>query len=318
MSDSYTESEAMIRTRGVRVDYADVTAVRDLDLEIPAGAVFGLIGPNGAGKSSTIRVLATLQEPTHGRVWIGGVDAGERPAAVRRLTGYMPDLAPVYDDLRCWEFLDLFGAAYFVGRQARRRRVEQCIEAVGLESKRDAMAGTLSRGMKQRLVLAKTILPDPSVLLLDEPASGLDPIARIQLRDLLRNLAGEGKTILVSSHILSELSEFCTSVGIMQKGEMVVSGTIEEVVRRVCRARRIGLRLAWSVEGAAARLGSYEGVGAVEARGEGFELDFEGDERAASALLGAMVRDGLPVCAFAERKMGMEDILLCVGAREAS
>lgn len=318
MSYSSTHPEAMIRTRGVRVDYADVTAVRDLDLEIGPGDVFGLIGPNGAGKSSTIRVLATLQEPTHGRVWIGGIDAAERPAAVRRLTGYMPDLAPVYADLRCWEFLDLFGAAYFVRRDERRRRIDQCIEAVGLESKRDAMAGTLSRGMKQRLVLAKTILPDPSVLLLDEPASGLDPIARIQLRDLLRRLAGEGKTILISSHILSELSEFCTSVGIMQKGEMVLSGTIDRVVKGLSRARRIAVRLSGPVEDAATRLGSYMGVDDVEATNGGFEMDIDGDERAAAALLAAMVRDGLPVCDFSERKMGMEDILLRVGAREVS
>ena len=308
----------MIRTRGVRVDYADVTAVRDLDLEIGAGEVFGLIGPNGAGKSSTIRVLATLQEPTHGRVWIGGYDAAERPAAVRRISGYMPDLAPVYDDLRCWEFLDLFGAAYFVRRDDRLRRIDQCIEAVGLQGKRNAMAGTLSRGMKQRLVLAKTIIPDPSVLLLDEPASGLDPIARIQMRDLLRRLASEGKTILVSSHILSELSEFCTSVGIMQKGEMVLSGTIDQVVKGLGSTRRVAVRLSEPVEGAGERLGSYDGVANVETKPNGYEVDFDGDERAAAALLAAMIRDGLPVCAFSERKMGMEDILLRVGAREAS
>ena len=318
METPQPDGPTMIRTRGVRVDYADVTAVRDLDLEIGAGEVFGLIGPNGAGKSSTIRVLATLQEPTHGRVWIDGVDAAEHPARVRRVIGYMPDLAPVYKDLRCWEFLDLFGGAYFVDRRERRRRVGECIAEVGLEGKRDAMAGTLSRGMTQRLVLAKTILPDPRVLLLDEPASGLDPIARMELRDLVRRLAGEGKTVLVSSHILSELSEFCTSVGIMQKGEMVISGTIDDVVRGLSHKRRIALRLSEIVDDAAARIGAYHGVEGAEARNGGFELDFDGDERAAAQLLAAMVRDGLPVCGFVEKKMGMEDILLKVGAREVS
>ncbi len=318
MDERGTVGTSMIRTRGVRVDYADVTAVVDLDLLIGPGEVFGLIGPNGAGKSSTIRVLATLQEPTHGRVWIGGIDASEQPARVRRMIGYMPDMAPVYADLRCREFLDLFGAAYFVGRRERRRRVEACLAEVGLEGKRDAMAGTLSRGMTQRLVLAKTILPDPRVLLLDEPASGLDPIARMELRDLVRRLADQGRTVLVSSHILSELSEFCTSVGIMQRGEMVISGTIEDVVRGLGERRRIAVRLSEPADDAPARIASYAGVSGVEARNGGWELDFDGDESNVAALLASMVRDGLPVCSFAERRLGMEDILLKVGAREVS
>lgn len=318
MDSSPSDAPAMIRTLGVRVDYADVTAVHDLDLEIGPGEVFGLIGPNGAGKSSTIRVLATLQEPTHGRVWIDGIDIAEHPARARRVIGYMPDLAPVYKDLRCWEFLDLFGGAYFVDRRERRRRVGACLAEVGLEGKRDAMAGTLSRGMTQRLVLAKTILPGPRGLLLDEPASGLDPIARMELRDLVRRLADERRTVLVSSHILSELSEFCTSIGIMQKGRMVISGGIDEVIRGLGHRRRIAIRLADPIEEPLARLGAFRGVERVEARNGGFELEFDGDERDATQLLAAMVREGLPICGFNEKKMGMEDILLKVGAREVS
>ncbi len=184
----------MIRTTDLRVDYDGVNAVRDLTLFIPTGEVFGLIGPNGAGKTSTIRVLATLLQPTYGEAMVAGIDILEQPDRAHRILGYMPDTPPVYEDLRCWEFLDLFAGAYFLDRRERRRRVEECLEQVDLGSKRRILAGTLSTGMRQRLTLAKTLLPDPQVLLLDEPASGLDPIARIEMRDLLKNLArGDGR-----------------------------------------------------------------------------------------------------------------------------
>lgn len=310
--------DEMIRAEGVRVDYADVTAVRDLDVLVGAGEVFGLIGPNGAGKSSLIRVLATLQEPTHGRVWIGGVDVAERPEEARRLIGYMPDLAPVYGDLRCWEFLDLFASAYGLERGDRRRRVDECLEEVGLSEKRGAMAGTLSRGMTQRLVLAKTILPGPRVLLLDEPASGLDPIARVQMRRLLKRLAGEGRTVLISSHILTELSEFCTSVGIMQKGEMIRAGAVEDVVAGLRGGVRLSLTLAEAADDLEARLTTHAGVSGVSVDGLVASFDFAGGAREASALLAALVRDGLNVCAFGEQAFGMEDAMLELGARETS
>ncbi len=311
--------ELMIRAEGVRVDYADVTAVRDLDLRIGAGEVFGLIGPNGAGKSSLIRVLATLQEPTHGRVWIDGIDTAERAEDARRAIGYMPDLAPVYKDLRCWEFLDLFASAYGIGRRERASRIAACLDEVGISGKRDALAGTLSRGMTQRLVLAKTILPGPRVLLLDEPASGLDPIARVQMRRLLQRLAGEGRTVLISSHILTELSEFCTSVGIMQKGKLIASGAVGDVVSGLRKGVRLSVEFAGPVTDLGERLASFAGVSGVAAPDDlAAEFDFSGGRREASELLGALVRAGLPVCSFGERAYGMEDVMLELGAEETS
>jgi ABC-2 type transport system ATP-binding protein len=310
--------DILIHTADVRVDYGDVTAVHGLNLDIPAGEVYGLIGPNGAGKTSTIRVLATLLEPTYGEVFIAGHDTAIHPAAARAVLGYMPDLAPVYDDLKVWELLDVFARVHGLPRAERRQRVEEVLAAVSLDGKRNAMAGTLSRGMTQRLVLAKTLLHRPRVLLLDEPASGLDPIARIELRDQLRRLADEGRTVLVSSHILTELSGFCTSIGIMEAGRMVVSGPIDQLVSDLGETRRLVVELLEPGETFAAALHELTGVSAVAALDHRLEVDFIGDERDAAALLARLIQQGLPVRAFYENKRGVEDVMLRVGAREVS
>lgn len=308
----------MIETRDIRVDYGDLTAVRDLTVTIPTGEVFGLIGPNGAGKSSLIRVLATLQEPTYGEAYIHGRNIQDEPAEVRRILGYMPDMAPVHDDFLCWEFLDFFARSYFVSRPDRRRRVDECIARVHLQGKRDVPAGTLSRGMKQRLVLAKTLLHDPKILLLDEPASGLDPIARIDMRNLLRDLASDGRTILVSSHILNELSEFCTSVGVMEKGRLVVSGKIDTILRTLNAQRRYVVELLPTRADLRSALAEKAQVTDVEHANGRCEFTFAGTDDEAAALLADLVRGGVPVKAFYERKRGVEDIMLQVGAREVS
>ena len=313
-----SHDDPMIRTVDVRVDYDAVTAVQDMNLAIAAGEVFGLIGPNGAGKTSTIRVLATLLEPTYGEVYIGGIDAAEDPAAAHELIGYMPDLAPVYDDLTVWEFLDLFARAYGLDRRQRRVKVDECIGLVNLESKRHAMGAGLSRGMKQRLVLAKTLLHDPKVLLLDEPASGLDPIARIDLRNTLRRLGGEGRTVFISSHILTELSDFCTAVGIMEKGRVVLSGRIDDIIAQLAPHRRVVVELIGPVDGLADSLTQWEHVLAVEGVDGRIEIDFSGDHDASADLLARLVGQGVRVRAFYERRMDMEDILLKIGAKEVS
>ncbi len=309
----------MISTTDMRVDYEDVTAVQDLNLSIEPGEVYGLIGPNGAGKTSTIRVLATLQRPTYGEVSIGGIDALENPRDVHRILGYMPDLPPVQEDLKCWEFLDLFAGAYFVSRRERAARVDQCLTQVNLQSKRDAMAGTLSRGMTQRLVLAKTILPNPQILLLDEPASGLDPNARIELRDLLRELGDQGKTILVSSHILTELQEMCTSIGIMERGRLLESGRIDAIIERLSDRKRllvVELLDFATHEGALREV--LEPLGLIEPMKDSIAVAFAGDDRAAVELLRSLIDKGLPVKSFREQKMGVEDIMKKIGAREVS
>ncbi len=308
----------MIHTADLRVDYDDFTAVHALDLEIQAGEVYGLIGPNGAGKTSTIKVLATLMEPTYGEVFIAGCDVAVDPAGARAALGYMPDLAPVYDDLKVWEFLDVFARAHGLTGDARRTRVEEVLAAVSLTDKREAMAGSLSRGMTQRLVLAKTLLHRPQVMLLDEPASGLDPVARIELRDLLRRLSGEGHTVLVSSHILTELSGFCTSVGVMEKGRMKVSGAIDQLVKQMNRTRRLSVELLEPAGGFVEQMQGYAGVSAVSADQMTLEMDFAGDPADAAGLLRTLIGEGLPVIGFAERKLGVEDIMLDAGATDVS
>ncbi|MEM1354204.1 MAG: ABC transporter ATP-binding protein [Planctomycetota bacterium] len=308
----------MISTRDMRVDYDDFTAVRDLTLEIPQGRVFGLIGPNGAGKTSTIRVLATLQQPTYGEVRVGGFDVADQPEAVHRVLGFMPDLAPVHDDLKVWEFLDLFAASHDLDRRERKRRVAECLEMVELEGKRDVMAGTLSRGMMQRCVLAKTLLHDPHVLLLDEPASGVDPIARIEFRRIIRRLAERGRTVLVSSHILTELADMCDMLGIMKQGEMVVSGDIEDIITRMQPKRMIEVDCPKDAASAAPMLAERPGVLSARVEGKTVCLEFDGDDDTLGGLLTFLVGSGVVVTRFVEKRLGVEEIMLKVGAKEAT
>ncbi|MCA9524324.1 MAG: ABC transporter ATP-binding protein [Myxococcales bacterium] len=308
----------MIETRDLRVDYGDVTAVRGLNLSIPKGEIFGLIGPNGAGKTSTIRVLATLQEPTYGDVFVGGVDAALNPTGVHELLGYMPDFAPIYDNLKVWEFLDLFAAAYALPRATRKQRVDESIQLANLEGKRDTLCEGLSRGMRQRLVLAKTLLHEPKVLLLDEPASGLDPMARIELRRMLIKLVETGKTVLVSSHILTELADFCTSMGIMEKGKMVVQGKISEIIAQMSGHKSLVVEVLERVDEAHALIRNFNGVRACSVEKRELRADFDGDEAAVAELLRALVQQGIPVIAFHEEKMDVEDVFLKVGAKEVS
>ncbi len=216
----------------MRVDYGDFVAVNELCLNVPRGEIYGLIGPNGAGKTSSFKVLATLMEPTYGDVFIGGVDISLQPEEARKHLGYMPDLAPIATDLKVWEFLDLFASAHGLSGKIRRTRIEECLGKVALDDKRNEYCKSLSRGMMQRLVLAKTLLHRPSLFLLDEPASGMDPESRQALRYTVRQLAKDGAAVLLSSHILTELEDMCTMVGMMSKGNLVESGKISDVITR--------------------------------------------------------------------------------------
>ncbi|MFK7961097.1 MAG: ABC transporter ATP-binding protein [Phycisphaerales bacterium] len=303
----------MIETRDIRVDYGDLVAVTDVSMDLPPGAIHGLIGPNGAGKSSLIRVLATLQEPTYGTATVAGYDSVQHRAEVRRRLGYMPDLAPVDDELTCWEFLDLFAAAHGLSRRDRKRRIGIALDVVSLSDKASAMAGTLSRGMTQRLVLAKTLLHDPDVLLLDEPASGLDPIARIELRELLKRLGEAGKTVIISSHILGELASFCTSIGIMESGQMVVHGEIESLLAQVNRDRRFRLT-ALDVHHAAAAAAALDGrvaVGNVHVDDRTVAFEFsESDDAGVARLLAELIAADVAVTGLLEDRVTIEDVLL--------
>ncbi len=308
----------MIRVRDLRVDYDTTCAVRNLSLDVGKGEVCGLIGPNGAGKTTTMRAILGLIEPTYGEITLAGVDMRERPRDACRAVGFMPDFPPMYDDLMCWEFLDLFAASFSIPRIDRRSVVDRALSLVGLAEKRRAMIVELSRGMRQRLMLAKTLIPSPQVLMLDEPASGLDPQGRIDLKNVIKGLAAEGRTVLISSHILSEMSEFCTSVAIMERGRMVISGTIAEVQEQVMG----GLVLLVEVIGDPANVRSIVAAdplaGTIEQTENTFSIPYRGDPSQASDLLAALIREGVRVSSFARRREGLEELFLKVGARELS
>ena len=309
----------MIRIRDLRVDYDNVCAVRDLSLEVEPGEVCGLIGPNGAGKTTTMRAMIGLIEPTYGEINVMGVDVRERPQDVCRLVGFMPDFPPVYEDLLVWEFLDLFAASYGMPRDRRPFEVGRHLEMVGLAEKRDALVVELSRGMRQRLMLAKTLIPEPRALLLDEPASGVDPQGRIDLKNILRRLGDEGKTVLISSHILAEMNEFCTSVAIMERGSLVVSGRIDDVNRRVMGDTLLSVEVLGEPEVFLSIVGAdVAGRGRSSARTGPTSFGFDGDAEAASELLATLVRQGVRVASFVRRKDNLEDLFLKVGSRELS
>ena len=307
----------MVATRDLRVDYGDVVAVAGLDLRVPRGVVYGMIGPNGAGKTSTIRVLAGLMLPTYGEVMIDGIDVMLEPERIQASIGYMPDLAPVYTDLKCWEFLDLFAHAYGLDEKTRKTRVETCLHDVGLVEKRNMLAGTLSRGMTQRLVLAKTLLHDPKLLLLDEPASGLDPAARINVRNTLRQLASAGRTIIVSSHILTELSDICHHVGVMERGEMVYQGAIGDVLGSKGGGLLVEVRVLKDRAGLAQWLTSQEYVANITEQSgndEFVQFTFAGTREQLPALLSNMLAEGFAVSGFQEKRLNLEELFLSLNA----
>ena len=223
----------MIKTIKLTKKYDDMYAIRDIDVDLGQGDLFGFIGPNGAGKTTTMRIIATLLEPTEGEAYVCDYSIYTHPKEIRRLVGYMPDFFGLYDDMTVIEYLEFFAAAYRIGPQMRRKRCNEMLEVVDLDFKRDAYANTLSRGQTQRLGLARTLLHDPAVLLLDEPLSGLDPRARIEMRRLMRRLGEMGKTIIVSSHILPELADVCNKVGIIDSGKMIASNDVATIIKQV-------------------------------------------------------------------------------------
>lgn len=311
----------MIEIKSLRVDYDNLTAVHDLDLTINAGEVYGLVGPNGAGKTSTIKSIAGVLEPTYGEIKIAGHDLDLHPQKALQYLGYMPDFSPVYENLKVWEYLDVFAAAYLIDRRERTQRVKHWLGKVDLTVKENEFIRNLSRGMRQRLVLAKTLLPEPKVLLLDEPASGMDPIARMDLRRVLKEVASTGACIIISSHILTELSEFCTSIGIMEKGRMVVSGSIDDIRNRIGSKGKIRVQLASFESQARERL--ENSLAAINLQSSALsinELEFfyNGNALEANQLLKSLLAEGHLISDFHLSKENVEDIFFKIGAKEVS
>lgn len=232
----------MIRTSGLRKSFATFEALKGIDLHVREGDIYGFIGPNGAGKTTTIRVLTTLLEPSAGEAWVNGFRCADQKEQVRASIGYLPDNFGVYRDMTVNEYLHFFAATYGIAQTARGPLVKGLLELTDLDQKRDSLIESLSRGMQQRLGVARTLVHDPKVLILDEPASGLDPRARIEIREILRELQRMGKTILLSSHILPELQEMCNRIGILERGTLVAEGTITEIMAQVADAVQLELR----------------------------------------------------------------------------
>jgi len=307
----------VINITGLRKEFDDLVAVQGLDLSIPAGEIYGLIGPNGAGKTTSIRMACGLLEPTHGNVTVMDVDVHHDPERAQQFIGYLSDFFTVYEDLKVWEYLDFFAHAYKMPEAGIPARIDEVIRQVELEVKRDAMIKGLSRGMKQRLGIARAIIHKPCVLLLDEPASGLDPKARMDLRNLLRSLGDEGTTILISSHILTELEGFCTSIGLMEKGQMIRSGTIAAISAAETPLRVA--RLGWVGAGEALVRSHLEGnphVSGIMIQGEQAVFKFGGSDEELAGVLAAAVAAGVKVLNFGEVKQTVEDLYLKLSHNE--
>jgi ABC-2 type transport system ATP-binding protein len=307
-------SAAIIETRGLTKRYGRLTAVDELALTVEAGSVFGFVGPNGAGKTTTMRILATLLRPTAGEAYVAGHSVRKERRDVRRAIGYMPDFFGVYDDMKVWEYLDFFAACYEIPPATRRKLVDDLLELVDLSHRRDDYVDALSRGMKQRLCLARALAHDPQVLILDEPASGLDPRARVEMRALLRELRAMGKTIFVSSHILSEIEEICTHIGIIEAGRLVAAGALEEIRQRIQAHRVVKVGLMGRIEETREWLAGRSHVLSVEpvAGNDGGDLrfSFSGDDEALVRLLRDLVGAGFPVLMFRQESGDLEDVFM--------
>jgi ABC-2 type transport system ATP-binding protein len=309
--------EYIIETRDLVKRYGKLTAVSHLSLNVPKGAIYGFVGPNGAGKTSTMRILTTLMLPTAGQAYVAGYEVTKDARAVRRVIGYMPDFFGVYDDMKVWEYLDFFAACYDIPESERPQMIDDLLELVDLTARREDMVDKLSRGMKQRLCLARTLAHDPQVLILDEPASGLDPRARIEIRELMVELANMGKTIFFSSHILADMEEICTHIGIVEGGQMMMQGSLSDVKRRLMPHREAIITLLDKVEEAKGVLLGINGVINVEAIPDEagkkrLRVSFNGDDEIMSAMMSGIAGRGIPMVNFSEQAHDLETVFMKV------
>ncbi|NGQ96320.1 ABC transporter ATP-binding protein [Brevibacillus sp. SYP-B805] len=302
----------MIQTVHLTKQYGKLEALHDLNLHIEKGKVFGFIGPNGAGKSTTMLILATLLAPTDGKAYVAGYDVVKEPKQVRQALGYMPDFFGVYDNLKTAEYLDFYAAAYNIPPAKRKSIIVDLLELVNLSDKADAYVDSLSRGMKQRLGLARCLVHSPDVLILDEPASGLDPRARIEMREILKQLRGMGKTILISSHILPELAELCDEIGVIEKGRLIACGAVEEVSAGTRGISVMQVKVLQSHDAARTVLQASPYVRRLDDKGSHFRFQFTGTEVDKAVLLQQLIGAGIPVVHFGESKENLEDVFLAI------
>lgn len=305
-------SDAMLQLDGLVRHFGGVRAVDDVSFRVDRGEVLGFIGPNGAGKTTTMRMLATLDTPQQGDARIGGYSIVDDPEKVRRIIGFMPDYAGVYANTTVTEYLDFFARAHDLRGDDRRRAVEHIIDFMSIGDLRDRHVEGLSKGLKQRIALGRAIVHDPDVLILDEPAANLDPRARIEFRTLIRELAGDGKTILLSSHILTELSEMCDTVAVIERGRILATGTVEQILETVRKRRLLSVRLAGasSLAGIERFLLEQPGVRSPHEAGGHIQFEFDGGDQEQVQLIGRLIAAGFPVLEFSAHSAGLEDLFI--------
>lgn len=330
MTLSPPSPSALLVTTGLTKQFDTNKAVSDVNLEIATGEVYGLIGPNGAGKTTLLRMLATAEEPTAGEIYINGTRLiPDQPSPeIQRIIGFLPDDFPLYDDLTVTEYLDYFARLYYLPPSEVRSRIQEVIELVSLENKKDSLISSLSRGMKQRLSLARTIIYRPKLLFLDEPVSGLDPIARVQYRETIKALQREGMTIVISSHILSDLEDFCTSIGVMELGQLVESAELRQLYERDRKHQKIVIATLGDAAAleqtlkASPLIESWErlkpqGI-ADDAPPYRFSIDMSGADAEAADLLRSLIQAGHSINEFAPVKASLEEIFIQLGYRQTS
>lgn len=306
----------MLKIRGLRKVFGNCHALDGLDMDIPDGALYGFVGPNGAGKTTTIRIMTGLLLPDGGSVEIDGIDALNKPYQLKEKIGYVPDHFGVYDNLKVWEYMEFFASCYGLSGLMGRKRCEELLDQVKLSDRADFFVDSLSRGMKQRLCLARALIHDPGLLILDEPTSGMDPRTRMEFKEMLKELCAEGKTILVSSHILSELSQMCTDIGIIDAGKIVLSGNMAEILQKVNDSNPLLIRICGESRTAIGILKKDPRVQTIAIRDEDIIVNFHGNRQAEAELLYSLMEAGIPVSGFIREQGDLESIFMQITSHD--
>lgn len=300
----------MLSIKDLRKNYGNYCALDGLDMEIKEGALYGFVGPNGAGKTTTIRIISGLLRPDSGSVVIDGVNAIRAPGRIKEKIGYVPDYFGVYDNLKVSEYMEFFASCYGITGLKARKKNQTLLAQVGLEDKKDAYVDGLSRGMKQRLCLARSLIHDPDLLIMDEPTAGLDPRTRIEFREMIKELQGEGKTILISSHLLSDLAEMCTDIGVIDHGKMVLTGNMDEIINRVNTSRPLVISIRGSMNTAMRILKDHDLVRTITVKDQDIMVGFDGDADAECELLAILVESGVFVRGFMREPGSLETVFM--------
>ena len=300
----------MLYINDLTKNYGSFTAVNHLSLHIPEGDLFGFVGPNGAGKTTTIRIVCGLLRASSGSVRIGGTAAAVGSKTMKRMIGYVPDFFGVYDNLKVREYMDMYGSMYGMDSRDIAKLTDDLLELVNLSDKKEEYVDTLSRGMKQRLCVARALLHNPKLLILDEPSSGLDPRARVEMKELLKNLHSMGKTIVISSHILSELSEMCNSIGIMNRGQLITAGRIEDIMQQISGGKRMHIQVASGMESAVRILKEQAGIRIESVRENEIIMLFNGADEEISALIGLMIQNQVVLTGFYREEGSLDSLFM--------